>query len=127
MAFTYDLTNDIGKVRLMISDTVSTDYIFTDEEIQAFLSMQENNLYLTAAQAYGTIIRSRALLSRAVSREGYSSQEHALSELRQLVKDLEQQAITAGGIQTADFKITDEHFEGYRPGYRDLNGDPVVE
>ena len=42
MAHTYDLTTDIGKVRLLIGDTditPTTDAQFTDEEIQAFLDM----------------------------------------------------------------------------------------
>ncbi len=40
MAFTYDLTTDIGKVRLNINDKVNTSdevAYFTDEELQVFL------------------------------------------------------------------------------------------
>ena len=42
MAYTYDITNDIGKVRLLIGDTditPTTDAQFNDEEIQVFLDM----------------------------------------------------------------------------------------
>lgn len=42
MAHTYDLTTDIGKVRLLIGDTditPTTDAQFSDEEIQAFLDL----------------------------------------------------------------------------------------
>jgi len=41
MAFTYDLTTDIGKVRLNINDKVNTSdapAYFTDEEVQVFLT-----------------------------------------------------------------------------------------
>ena len=51
MAHTYDLTTDIGKVRLLIGDTditPTTDAQFSDEEIQAFLDMASASL-LTAA------------------------------------------------------------------------------
>ena len=42
MTFTYDVTTDIGKVRLLIKDTditPTTDAQFSDEEIQVFLDM----------------------------------------------------------------------------------------
>ena len=42
MAWTYDITNDIGKIRLLISDNdivPVTDANFTDEELQIFLTM----------------------------------------------------------------------------------------
>ncbi len=51
MAATYDLTTNVGKVRLLIGDTdvtPSTDAQFTDEEITAFLTMASNSI-LTAA------------------------------------------------------------------------------
>jgi len=37
VTFTYDLTTDIGKLRLAIQDTDSADYEFTDEELQVFI------------------------------------------------------------------------------------------
>ena len=36
MAFTYDLTGTVGKMRLLISDVNPTAPIFQDEELQAF-------------------------------------------------------------------------------------------
>jgi len=126
MAFTYDPTSTIGRIRLLISDTDSKDFMFSDEELSAFLSMEEDNLYLAAAAAFGTIMRSRALLSKSIQREGYSSSEHALSELREIVKDLEQKAVSQGGIQTTEFATSGEIFEAYRPGWRSEN-DEVTE
>jgi hypothetical protein len=59
MTFTYDLTKDIGKVRLLIQDTdISSSgakAVFSDEEITFFLTVtaqdSANNLYLAAAHA----------------------------------------------------------------------------
>ena len=54
MAATYDLTTDVGKVRLMIGDTDVTpasDAHFTDAEIEAFLTMASNSLLLAASYA----------------------------------------------------------------------------
>ena len=52
--YTYDLTGNIGKVRLMIGDTdisPTTDAHFSDEEIQAFLTMAGSSLLLASSFA----------------------------------------------------------------------------
>jgi len=51
MTVTYNIANNIGKVRLKISDTVTTDYVFTDEEITYFLTENSNSINLAAADA----------------------------------------------------------------------------
>ena len=51
MSFTYDLATDIGKVRLLISDTVALTAHFTDEEITVFLTLASSVVYLAAALA----------------------------------------------------------------------------
>jgi len=52
--WTYDITDNIGKVRLLIGDTdivPTTDAQFSDEEIQVFLTMASNVLLIAAAYA----------------------------------------------------------------------------
>jgi predicted metallo-beta-lactamase superfamily hydrolase len=115
----------ISQVRLLIADTDDTDYIFTDTEITTFLTLKTDNVYLAAASAYSTIARSRGLLAKKVKREGYESEAHAIADLRALAKDLENEAITADGIQSQDFALNDDHFETARPIWRDT--DTVVE
>lgn len=115
----YNPTTDAGKVRLLITDTDVADPIFTDTEISQFLSMSDNDIYGAAALAFGTIIRSRALLAKRMQREGYETEEHALSELRKCVDDLSTLSITANGVQTLDWDLSDEHLESYRPSWRD--------
>ena len=51
MVFTYDLTTDIGKVRLLISDSDVTSFHFTDEELQVFLTMSGGSLLIAAGYA----------------------------------------------------------------------------
>jgi hypothetical protein len=53
MTATYDLTTDIGKIRLLIGDkdvTPATDAHFSDEELQVFLT-DEGSVNLAAAAA----------------------------------------------------------------------------
>lgn len=40
MSFTYDLSTDVGKVRLDINDKVESSAIFSDEEIEAVLEQE---------------------------------------------------------------------------------------
>jgi hypothetical protein len=51
MPDTYDLSTDIGKVRLLIPDRNYLDPVFTDAEIDQFLSIEGANVKLAAALA----------------------------------------------------------------------------
>ena len=72
MSFSYDLTTDVGQVRLLISDTVHTvdgdeAYLFEDAEIQAIIDRTES-LDLAAAQLFEILAGSKAKLSIVVRR-----------------------------------------------------------
>ena len=55
MIFSYDPSNDNGKVRLLIHDTTTgiygTDYEFTDEDISGLLEQNSDSVFLAAASA----------------------------------------------------------------------------
>jgi len=51
MSLPYDITTNVGKVRLIIGDTDATDYVFEDAEINYFLTENANNISLAAADA----------------------------------------------------------------------------
>ena len=50
MTFTYVLSTDIGKIRLIISDKDVTNPVFTNEELQIFID-SEGSVNLAAAAA----------------------------------------------------------------------------
>ena len=50
MTVTYDITTNVGKVRLKIGDTSAT-FVFTDEELTVFLTDQSNNINMASADA----------------------------------------------------------------------------
>ena len=63
MAFTYDTTTTRGRVRLLIADTDTSDstkQIFTDSEIDAFLALENNEVYGAAAAACESLSASTA-------------------------------------------------------------------
>lgn len=59
-AFTYDLTTDIGKIRLFTTDTDASDYIYSDEELGVFLSLFAGSPMLAAAAALDAIATDAA-------------------------------------------------------------------
>ena len=65
MAFTYNLATDAGKVRLMIPDNVVARYIFEDDEIDAFLTI-EGGIKKAAALGLETLASSEALVLKVI-------------------------------------------------------------
>ena len=63
MAFTYDTGTARGKVRLLIGDTNTSDstkQIFDDAEIDAFLSLGDNEVYAACAAACRSLATAAA-------------------------------------------------------------------
>lgn len=66
MAFTYDLTGDIGKIRLLIPDRVTPGHVFEDDELAGFLAL-EGDVRSAAACALETIASDQALTLKVMS------------------------------------------------------------
>ena len=77
MSFTYDLTTDVGKVRMLIPDRVAPTYteggavttgypFFEDEEITALLTMESNVVKDAAALALETMASDEAFVQKVI-------------------------------------------------------------
>jgi len=113
MAFTFDVTTDRGKVRLLITDTDQANPIFTDEEIDAFLSItqvnDENDIRLAAAQALDTIASSEALVQKRIKLLDLSTDGPAVAkELRERAKELRRQV-----DEEFDFDIAEQALDAF--------------
>lgn len=64
MSFSFDLSNNIGKVRNLIGDDTQSSALFTDESINSFLSITGNDLFATAAMCCRRIATNKALLAK---------------------------------------------------------------
>ena len=65
MTNTYDPGTDIGKVRLFCQDRgLNGTWIFSDEEISAYLSVESDDIRLAAAQALEDIANNQALTDK---------------------------------------------------------------
>jgi DNA helicase HerA-like ATPase len=66
MAFTYDLSTNIGLIRLRINDKYADDPIFRDEELDAFLLFNNTSVLLAAAMALETIAADEVLVQKVI-------------------------------------------------------------
>ena len=88
MSLAYDVTTNVGKVRLIIGDTDATDYVFSDAEINYFLTDNSNNIVLAAADALGAWI---AKYTRAPDSEkigDYSYSQKIVAHMNKLMNEL---------------------------------------
>lgn len=66
MTFTYDPTNSIGQVRLLIPDRVTPGQLFEDADITAFLAMELNVVKRAAALALETAASDNAMVLKVI-------------------------------------------------------------
>jgi len=65
MAFSFDLSSDLGKVRLLIPDRVAEEYLFHDEEVLAFLDI-EDGVKRSTALALETVASDNAMTLKVI-------------------------------------------------------------
>lgn len=90
MAIEYD--TPIGQVRLLIPDTAEP-FTFTDEEIQAYLSISKDNIKRAAANALDAIASSTVMLLKLVKTDDLTVDGPAVGkELRLRARALRDEA-----------------------------------
>lgn len=106
MPATYDVTTDRGRVRLLITDTDTTQPIFQDAEIDAFLAMEADSLKRAAAAALDVIASNESLVQKYIRLQDLQTNGPAVAkDLREHAKALREQAAdedTDGGFDWAE-------------------------
>jgi len=103
----------IGQVRLLIPDVEQLDniknplqaaeYIFSDAQIQAFLSLYSNNVKRAAAQAKLTLATSESLISKVIKTDDLMTDGAKLgAELRAQAAELRKEADADDLIDSSD-------------------------
>jgi len=123
--WTYDITDNIGKVRLLIGDTdivPTTDAHFSDEEIQVFLTMASNVLLIAAAYALEAwaATESAALDSEKIG--DYAFTRGAVNKKITLAKEYKKEAANA-----LEAEASVPVFEWSEPDYTEDSGITVEE
>lgn len=113
MAFTYDPTTNIGKVRLFIPDRVEQGALFTDAEIETFLDLEGDNVWRAAALALETVAGDEALTQKVqkigdIQTDGAKLQDSILKRAAGLRKLAEIAAEAEGaGVATVVIRRSD--------------------
>lgn len=120
--FTYDLTADVGKVRMLVYDTNVTYQRFSDEEIQALLDMC-GSVFRAAAQALDITATTQVLLLKHLKSLDIETNGDAVAkELRaQAVALRERDDEDGGGFDIAeqvenDFSARERWFKQWQRG-----------
>ena len=101
MGFTYELSAAAGRVRLLVPDNDSANYIFDDDEIDAFLAL-EGDVRRAAALALETIASNEALTLKVirlldVQTDGRAVSDALLKRAAALRKQADDADMAAGG------------------------------
>lgn len=116
MAFTYLLTNDIGKIRLMIADTDSESYDFEDDEITAANTLS-SDIFSASAMLLRSLAANRSRLAVSVKRGTMSEDLTKVSDsIIKIADKLEEQSSSQADISSL-FEIvqtSDEFFSWKR-------------
>ena len=116
MSFTYSasLSTDRDKVRLLATDVDAANPIFTDAEMDAFMSLEDNNIKRSAALALETIARNQVLVLKVIKLlEIQTDGASVARELRMQADNLRAQALadearTDGGAFDWAEMVTDD-------------------
>jgi hypothetical protein len=107
-SYTYEPSTPRGKVRLLIGDTdVETPdvQLFTDEEIDAFLSMEDQEAAPAAALALEAIAANQVMVLKVIRTQDLSTDGAAVArELRQQARQLREDA-DAGSFDWAELVV----------------------
>jgi len=127
--FSLDITTPVGKVRMLATDVDSSNFTFTDAEIQAFIDLQPANLYCAAALVVETWARSQGRLSGSRrDGDGTSIVRRSMFELLALAKSLREAALNGGLVTgTIDVSSPNDLLDSFLPEWRDIHDLPVVE
>jgi len=112
--YTYDLTTNRGKVRLLITDRDAANEIFNDTEIDTFLVLMGDNVLRAAAIGLFQIAASETLLMKRIKLLELSTDGPAEAEaLRALALEYQEKADLAeagedgGAFDIAELVVDD--------------------
>ncbi len=106
---TYDLTTNVGKVRLIIGDTdvdPDADAVFLDAEITYFLTVNSNNINLAAADTLEAWIAKYTASPTTEKIGDYSYSQSTVANMNKLAKELRAKADGVPYLTWAEFDLS---------------------
>jgi len=106
MACTYDITTNRGKVRLIIGDTSTTACVFSDAEIDYFLTTNSNNLNLAAADALAAWMSKYATAPDSEHIGDYAYTQKIIQNMNKLQTELREKDASTPVFEWAEMDLT---------------------
>lgn len=111
MSFTYSLSTDIGKVRNLVGDTTQASAQLSDEEISAFLSQSQSNIFASAALACRALATRHALKATSKSAGNYSENKSGIYKAYlDMAKNFEELALSDPADAQVEIITTDFNY-----------------
>ncbi|CAM3775891.1 hypothetical protein [Alkalicoccus chagannorensis] len=99
MSFSYDPKTKKGRIRLVIADTNEDNRYFDDDEIEAFLAMEDGEWKLAAARALETMASSETIILKVVtSQDTQTNGPQVAADLRKAAQQLRKDYEEEGGF-----------------------------
>lgn len=111
MAATYDLSTSVGKVRLKIGDTDTSNPIFQDAELEYFLTEQGGQIVPAAVAALTAILVNRAYLAKRMKIGSYETEQHAIADVKSAIELLS----ATGGFIESQIEVTEQRLDATNP------------
>ena len=105
MTTTYNIATDIGKVRLLIGDTNIAAAVFTDEELQVFLTIEGGVINLAAADALEAWASKYGVKPGSESMGDYSYTQKIIDNMLALAKRLRDKEAATPAIGWAEMDL----------------------
>ena len=103
MTWSYDVALDSGKVRVLDRESTQATSVFQDEEIDAFLGLEANDVFNAAALALDTIASNEVLLQKKIELTGITTDGPAVAaSLRASAQVLRLRSAALAGSGTDD-------------------------
>lgn len=99
-------TSNRDQVRLLISDTDTSDHLFEDGEVDQFLTIAGDNVYRASALGLRTIAGNEAMVQKKIRLLDLQTDGPAVADaLRELANDYDQRATIGGEFRVAEFSL----------------------
>ena len=122
MTFTYNPTTSLGLVRLLCTDSVAANEIFSDADITAFLTLESDDVRCAAAMALETIASSEVLVQKRIRLLDISTDGPAESAaLLERAKMLRAQSVLAAAGVTSGIDIAEMNLDDFSIRERIIN------
>lgn len=130
MAWTYDITTTLGKVRFLVGDTDTNDQLLSDAEVN-FCLAENGNQYMAASLACEAIamkVGQRLTVKGSVAIDQDQQYQHWMTQAKKLRARGSRVVPFAGGISVADKEAREADEDRVKPSFaRDMQttpGDP---